>query len=103
MKIHSKEILQNLTVNASWVSNNGKNLVLFKRTRKKFFETKSYLGKILNLSGNYDFENISLPINEIIPVITQKEFWSKKELDLLDRQLADFVVKFLVKRVSEMI
>ncbi|BAK53735.1 hypothetical protein TMA_047 [Thermus phage TMA] len=99
-KVKTEEIMSSL-IQTNFTSYKNKNF--FPMTKKEFFKLKKFLGKSLNLEGVYEFDTLYLPVNEILSLISQKEYWTTKELKLLDEQIKDYSLKYLVKEVANMI
>ncbi len=99
-KVKTEYILSSL-IQTNFTSSNKKEF--FPTTKKEFLRLKKFLGKSLNLEGRYDFDAIYLPINEIISLVSQKDYWTTKELKLLDDQIKEYSLRYLVKTVANMI
>lgn len=99
-KVKTEYILSSL-IQTNFTSSNKKEF--FPTTKKEFLRLKKFLGKSLNLEGKYEFDTLYLPVNEILSLISQKEYWTPKELKLLDEQIKDYSLKYLVKEVANMI
>jgi hypothetical protein len=76
--------------------------IFFKKSLNKFNKFKKILEKELALSGDYNFSSINFPVNELLSILYNKDKWNRKEIILLDKQFSDYVVKYLMKRVSEL-
>jgi len=98
-KIKTDEIVKTLVPSLHSKENKK---IYFKKSMSKFTKLKEILAKELKLEGDYNFSSINFPINELISVLYQKEGWTKNEINLLDDQFSEYVVKYLVKRVSEL-
>lgn len=99
-KVKTEEIMSSL-IQTNFTSSNNKDF--FPLAKREFFKLKKILGKSLNLEGKYEFDTLYLPVNEILSLISQKEYWTPKELKLLDEQIKDYSLKYLVKEVANMI
>lgn len=99
-KIKTEEILSSI-IQTNFVKSSKKEF--FPKTKKEFFKLKTELGKALKLEGNYEFENIYIPVNEILSLLNQRDYWTKEELRLLDEQMKEYSLKYLVKLVANMI
>ncbi|AZU97682.1 hypothetical protein PGDDIFCJ_00052 [Thermus phage YS40_Isch] len=99
-KVKTEEIMSSL-IQTNFTSSTNKNF--FPITKREFFKLKKFLGKSLNLEGIYEFDTLYLPVNEILSLLSQKEDWTLKELKLLDEQIKDYSLKYLVKAVADMI
>lgn len=100
-RYRTEEVLESIIQSGNFVSHRkGK---FFKKTIKRFEGLKGVIGKYLNIKGSYYFDNIYLPLNELIQLLSQKESWTKEELDLLDEEFSYYSLKFLIKKVGEVL
>ncbi len=102
MSYKTEEILSSMLTSLAILEPRDKNK-FFKKTRREFSKLKKILGKSLNLDGYYDFDNLSIPINELIKTLNEKGAWTKQELDRLDEDFCRYSLRYLIKQVASMI
>lgn len=66
----------------------------------KSFKTYKLIKKSLKTIDE-TAEFLTFPFNELVSLVSQKESWTKEELNKLDEQLSSFVKKYLIKSFAQ--